>query len=90
MKTTIRINPKYEGLREWLKTLPERFESEGREIYNLRNVIKVMDAPGGLALNVKRYHKPRFPNSFIYSLGVRKAKGKRAFEYPERLQAWLT
>lgn len=87
MKTTIRINPKYEGLREWLKTMPERFESEGREIYNLRNVIKVMDAPGGLMLNVKRYHKPRFPNSLVYSLGLRKAKGRRAFEYPELLQA---
>lgn len=87
MKTTIRINPKYEGLREWLKTMPERFESEGREIYNLRNVIKVMDAPGGLMLNVKRYHKPRFPNSLVYSLGLRKAKGRRAFEYPEQLQA---
>lgn len=87
MKTTIRINPKYEGLREWIQTLPERFENEGQEIYNLRNIIKVMDAPGGLTLNVKRYHKPRFPNSIVYSLGMRKAKGQRAFDYPKQLLA---
>lgn len=85
MKTTMLINPKYEGLRQWLETMPGKFCDEGCEIYNLRNVIKVMDAPGGLVLNVKRYHKPHFPNSLIYSLGLRKAKGRRAFEYPERL-----
>ena len=85
MKTTMRVNQKYEKLRPWLETLPERFEREGKEIYHLRNLIKVMDAPDGLLLNVKRYHKPRFPNSFVYSLGIRQPKGKRAFEYPEKL-----
>ncbi|WP_158611151.1 lipopolysaccharide kinase InaA family protein [Prevotella sp. OH937_COT-195] len=82
MKTTILINPKYEELYKWLEEMPAKFSDEGREIYKLRNIIKVMDAPEGLLLNVKRYHKPHFPNSLIYSLGIRKAKGKRAFEHP--------
>ena len=81
----MRVNPKYEGLRQWLESLPERFDTEGKVIYNLRNTIKVMNAPDGLLLNVKRYHKPRFLNSFAYSLGIRPPKGKRAFEYPQKL-----
>ena len=87
MKTKMLINPEYEGLSQWLKEMPARFRDDGHEIHNLRNVIKVMDAPGGLALNVKRYHKPCFPNSVIYSLGIRKAKGRRAFEHPAALAA---
>lgn len=87
MKTIMLINPKYEGLRRWLEEMPGKFCCEGREIYNLRNTIKVIDAPGGLVLNVKRYHKPKFPNSLIYSFGLRKPKGRRAFEYPGRLLA---
>lgn len=85
MKTTITVNPKYEPLRAYLERIPTVFEHEGREIYNDRNVIKVLDAPNGTALNVKRYCVPKGPNRLVYSLGIRKPKGLRAFRYPQRL-----
>ncbi|HBN47057.1 MAG TPA: aminoglycoside phosphotransferase [Prevotella sp.] len=85
MKTTLRINPKYEALRAFVERIPSLFDHEGREIYRDRNVIKVMTAPDGTALNVKRYCVPKGPNRLVYSLGIRKPKGLRAFLYPQRL-----
>ncbi len=87
MKTTITVNPKYEPLRAFLERIPTMFEHEGREIYNDRNVIKVLDTPNGTVLNVKRYCVPKGPNRLVYSLGIRKPKGQRAFRYPQRLLA---
>jgi len=83
----IRINPQYEGLRQYIERLPSVFESEGREIYRKRNLIKVFQAPDGTELNVKRYHVPHGLNALVYSLGIRKSKGLRAWEYPALLKA---
>lgn len=78
----IKINPKYEGMRSFIERIPDVFEREGRTIYTGRNLIKVMQAPDGTEWNVKRFHVPSGPNRLIYSLGIRKPKGQRAFEYP--------
>ena len=83
----IEINRKYEHLREYIEQLPSTFAVEGREIYRKRNLIKVFEAPDGTLLNVKRYHVPRGLNALVYSLGIRKTKGRRAWEYPALLQA---
>lgn len=83
----IRINPRYEGLRQYIERLPGVFENEGREIYRKRNLIKVFLAPDGTELNVKRYHVPHGMNALVYSLGLRKSKGLRAWEYPALLKA---
>lgn len=85
MYTTYRINPKWERLRGYITRIPQTFEQEGREIYNDRNVIKVFNAPGGTVLNVKRYCKPKGINWLVYSAGIRKPKGERAFIYPASL-----
>lgn len=84
MKTV--IHPRYEHLRDYLSTLPQRFEHEGMTIYEQRNCIKVFEAPDGTLLNVKRYHVPRSVNRLVYSLGLRQPKGWRAYTYPERLK----
>lgn len=84
---TIQINPKYETLRQWITSIPDRFETEGIEVYHLRNLIKTFEAPQGLTINVKRYHKPALPNRLIYSTGIRTPKGLRAYLYPKRLLA---
>ncbi len=81
------INPTYEHLRSYIERLPLVFETEGREIYRLRNLIKVFEAPDGTQLNVKRYHVPRGLSRLVYSLSIRKPKGYRAFVYPNRLLA---
>ena len=81
----IQINPKYNHLREFVEKIPDLFDEQGEEIYHSRNVIKVMQAPDGMAVNVKRYHVPRGVNLLIYSLGLRHPKGLRAFTYPDVL-----
>ena len=48
----IKINPKYEYLRAFIESIPDIFEKEGREIYNKRNLIKVLTAPDGTQVNV--------------------------------------
>ena len=78
----IKINPKYEHLRSYIESIPDVFEQEGCEIYNKRNLIKVLTAPDGTQINVKRYHVPHGPNRLIYSWGIREPKGERAFAYP--------
>lgn len=87
MKIKIKINPKYSQLGSFIKNIPSVFEQEGVVIYTGRNLIKVMKAPDGTLLNVKRFHVPTGPNRLIYSLGLRKPKGERAYEYPLILES---
>lgn len=79
------INSKYQHLREWLGRLPEEFEQLGEVIYDSRNQLRVIQAPDGTLVNVKRYCEPNALNRVVYSLGIRKPKGLRAFTYPTRL-----
>jgi len=78
----ILVNPKYEALRSYIEGIPERMLHEGTILYNKRNLIKELVTPDGLHINVKRYHKPFSINKIVYSTGMRKPKGQRAFEYP--------
>lgn len=87
MSNSIIVNPKYMVLHDFLQHIPNIFEERGREIYRDRNVIKVIAAPNGIELNVKRYCVPKGPNRLVYSLGIRKPKGLRAFRYPTRMLA---
>lgn len=81
------INPAYEHLRPFIESLPQRITAEGETIHEGRNLIKMLTAPGGLRLNVKRYHRPSLLNALIYSLRLRTPKGVRAYRYPGRLTA---
>lgn len=81
----IEISPKYSYLRTFIESLPARMADEGETIHKGRNLIKVITAPDGLRLNVKRYHAPRLFNTIVYSTGLRTPKGRRAFDYPQRL-----
>ena len=86
MTRTIDINPKYEHLRAFISQLPAQMEAGGTYIYGgRRNLIKMFVTPNGTRLNVKRYKKPSFPVNIIYSTGMRKPKGRRAFAYPSIL-----
>ncbi len=87
-KIKIDITPGYDHLRPFIESIPVRFEGEGTYIYGgKRNLIKSFEAPDGTMLNIKRYHQPAFFNRLIYSWGIRKPKGQRAFEYPTILLA---
>lgn len=79
------VNAKYQQWEDYLGSIPKIFDHEGRTIYTGRNLIKVLSLPDGTAINVKRYHAPRGVNALIYSSGLRKPKGLRAFQYPSKL-----
>lgn len=79
------INPKYARLRLALAKIPSIFDTQGQEIYHSRNVIKVFHVDG-IALNVKSYGHPNWINKFVYSSGLRKPKGLRAYQYPSVLR----
>lgn len=79
------INPTYEYLESWLKTLPECFEKEGEIIYDARNQIRIMHLSDGLCVNVKRYGIPVFLNRVVYTW-FRAPKARRAYLYGMRLQ----
>ncbi|MCH5176302.1 MAG: phosphotransferase [Prevotellaceae bacterium] len=80
------INPDYTYLRDFLESVPLFFaSSEGEVLQDGRNLIKVFTAPDGTRLNIKRYHQPKGINKFVYSWGIRKPKGKRAYLYSDIL-----
>jgi len=74
------VSPKFEYLREYIETIPDRFENEGEKIYVGRNLIKML-VVDGFQINVKSYGIPRIFNRIIYSF-FRSPKGERAFIYP--------
>jgi hypothetical protein len=84
----VEVNPKYEHLRTFVERIPQAMEAEGTYIYGgRRNLIVKMTATDGTVLNVKRFQQPRGLNRLIYSAGLRQPKGRRAFDYPQRLLA---
>ena len=80
------IHSSYDKMKHFILSIPTIFNTQGEEIYSSRNVIKSFQLPDGTAINVKRYGKPMFFNALIYSLGIRKPKGLRAYLYPFILQ----
>ena len=72
-------------MRAFVESIPDIFETNGETLYDKRNLIKALTAPDGSLVNVKRYHVPSFLNNLIYSYGLRKPKGLRAYTYPEIL-----
>lgn len=83
--TTVQTNPKYSHLSGFIESIPHVFSASGDAIHEGRNTIKVFTLPDGTMLNVKRYHRPSGPNLLIYSSGIRKPKGLRAYNYPQIL-----
>lgn len=71
------LNPEYEHLREFVESLPEKFNEYGGIIQDKRNIIKVIEI-GGIKLNIKRYRKPIFINRIVYSY-FRNTKASKAY-----------
>ncbi|MCQ2344235.1 MAG: lipopolysaccharide kinase InaA family protein [Paludibacteraceae bacterium] len=78
------INEKYRDLEGWITSVPDIFPTSGEVIYKARNEIRRIEHDG-MAFCVKRYHKPRFPNNFIYSF-FREPKAIRAYRNAELLE----
>ena len=85
MSRKLIIREKYKDLKEFVAQIPRRLEQEGRTVHQGRNLIKVFDGPHDMEINVKRYCIPVGINRLVYSLGIRKAKGLRGYQYPRVL-----
>ncbi len=76
---TICIAPTYNSWRAWLSDIPQIFAKQGKVIYDARNQIRLLLAPNGEKVCVKRFHQPRFLNRYIYRY-LRDSKAKRSFD----------
>ena len=85
MKTV--LNPAYQSLQAWIESVPRIFSEQGEVIYDARNQIRIMTAPDGSEMCVKRFHTPRFLNRISYSF-LRPPKAKRAYENALRLLSY--
>ena len=83
MSVRYEIMPGFEILQQFVETLPQCFETEGKTIYVGRNVVKVMEVEG-YKLNVKRFLIPSFFDRIIRSY-FRKTKCWQAFTYAQLL-----
>ncbi|MCC8093965.1 MAG: hypothetical protein LIP05_00500 [Tannerellaceae bacterium] len=77
--THVKIHPSYLFITDFLSTLPDRFVTEGKVIYEGRNILKLYTVDG-LELVVKRFKVPFWINRIAYSF-VRKSKACRSYEY---------
>ncbi len=77
---TLVLQPEYEGLRDFVCSIPERFASgEGEVIYKGRNELRKMTCDG-LDLVVKSFRRPNFINRFVYGI-FRPSKAMRSYDH---------
>jgi len=73
------INPKYDKLSSFVKSIPSRFGQEGEMIYDERNQLKRYMIEGYDVI-VKRFRKPHIVNQIAYSF-IRPSKAERSYQY---------
>jgi len=82
---TCRLISEYEGLKDFMLSLPRRFgKGEGTLIHNGRNQLRRFEVDG-TSVVVKSFGRPNFINRFVYGI-LRPSKAKRAFRNAQRLQ----
>lgn len=83
MKLT--IHPDYEQLRDYIRTIPERFDRTGEVLHAGRNTVRTWEVEGERWV-VKRYQRPNLLNRLVYTF-LRKDKAHRSFEVASRFRA---
>jgi len=79
MSRKIIINPQYEKLDKFIKSLPDTFCATGDVIRNIRNEVRLIKTDN-YKFVVKSYKVPGIINKIAYSR-LRKSKAERAYEY---------
>lgn len=74
----IHINPKYENISNFIKSVPEIFSREGEIVYKGRNTIKIFEVDG-ITVNIKSFRKPNIINRFVYEY-IRNSKAERSYK----------
>lgn len=77
------INPSFDYLASFVKSIPDFFDREGETIYNERNQLKVFDT-GNEKIVVKSFKVPVFFNRIIYTC-FRKSKAERSYKHAMEL-----
>lgn len=77
MKTV--VNKQYTGIKEYIGSIPSIFSWEGTEIYNKRNVVKILPHDG-IDFVVKRYKRPNLVQRVAYTFFC-PGKAERAYRY---------
>jgi hypothetical protein len=76
---TVTVGPEYSGLKDFIVSLPDRFDrGEGTLVYRGRNELRLFEH-GGYRLVVKAFRRPNLINRLVYGL-LRPSKAKRAYE----------
>lgn len=77
----IKINPKYESLRPVVEAIASGgVPADRRMVYDgPRNKVYALSR-GGVELNIKAFHRPRWPNSIIYGK-LRRSKAERSYRH---------
>jgi len=83
MKNSVVIHPEYRFLKDYIESIPTRFESLTKILYKDRNVIK-MDETNGLKLVIKSYGRIFLTNRIRYSF-FHPSKAERAYTYGTKL-----
>lgn len=80
------INPEYDDMRQWLESLPERFDAEGRSIFRKRNEVKIFTPNHNgrsISVAVKSFRRPTLAGRILYTL-FRSSKACRSYLYSLR------
>lgn len=77
------INPKYDFLKEQIKSIPNLFEEKGEIIYDGRNLLK-REIINGVDVVVKSFKKPHLFNRVVYSF-FRKSKASRSYLFSNEI-----
>ncbi len=79
----VTVNPRYERISSFIKTLPQHFDEGGQVLHNGRNQVRLLEVDGQRVV-VKRYKVPMWHQRIDYTL-FRPSKAKRAYLYGMRL-----
>lgn len=78
MRWKIYINPKFEGLSEFISKIPDNYDNLGELMHRGRNEIKTIEKDGTV-FTIKYFKKITLANRLIYAT-IRKSKSQRSFE----------
>lgn len=83
MADKVVVNPQYERMETFVRSIPVVFQSGGRLIYDKRNQVRLFDVDGA-TVAVKRFRIPYLHQRIDYTF-IRPSKARRAYEYAVRL-----
>lgn len=86
MGVKVRVNPDFNYIKSFLKSLPDTFDCNGETIKDGRNEIKVVEHEN-LKLCIKSFNKVTIFNRYIYSW-FRSTKAKRSYKVAHRLEMY--